>query len=411
MKILLVQETDWFEKGPLLQNHLMEKLSSRGHEVRVIDHEILWKLHITEGRRSNRRVYEHVSRLYEGADVTVIRPVIIRVPTLDYCSLIFSRRKEIAQQITEFKPDIILGFQILTPYIAASLALGVGIPFLYYWTDVYHSQIPFRLYQPLGRLIEKRTIKKSDMVVSMNEQLMNYTIKLGAAPALARIIRGSVDFERFRPEIDPMKVRIKYGIKKSDFVICFVGLFHRLLALDKVVIGLANRGNSKTKLLLVGEGDQHAPTMVEELSLLARKLGVQEQVILTGRRPYAEVPELMAAGDVCILPSYAGEMMDHIVPIKMYEYMAMQKPVISTRLPGVMAEFGVTNGVVYIDNPEDTVAQAIELASGDIVELGLKARKFVERHSWDSITDEFYSILKGLVEKRCSLQIDHPGSK
>ena len=46
MRILVVQETDWFEKGPLQQHHLMEKLSLRGHEIRVIDHEIIWKPHI-----------------------------------------------------------------------------------------------------------------------------------------------------------------------------------------------------------------------------------------------------------------------------------------------------------------------------------------------------------------------------
>ena len=37
MKILLIQETDWFVKGPLQQHHLMEKLSLDGYEIRVID--------------------------------------------------------------------------------------------------------------------------------------------------------------------------------------------------------------------------------------------------------------------------------------------------------------------------------------------------------------------------------------
>ena len=49
MRILLVQETDWFEKGPLQQHHLMERLSLKGYEIRVIDHEMVWK---TQGSRS-----------------------------------------------------------------------------------------------------------------------------------------------------------------------------------------------------------------------------------------------------------------------------------------------------------------------------------------------------------------------
>lgn len=31
----------------------------------------------------------------------------------------------------------------------------------------------------------------------------------------------------------------------------------------------------------------------------------------------------------------------------------MEKPVITTRLPGVMTEFGDDNGVIYVDTPED----------------------------------------------------------
>ena len=47
----------------------------------------------------------------------------------------------------------------------------------------------------------------------------------------------------------------------------------------------------------------------------------------------------------------------------MYDYLTMKKPVISTRLPGIMKEFGENNGIVYIDKPEDTVMKAMELAA------------------------------------------------
>jgi glycosyltransferase involved in cell wall biosynthesis len=44
--------------------------------------------------------------------------------------------------------------------------------------------------------------------------------------------------------------------------------------------------------------------------------------------------------------------MRDIVLIKLYEYMAMGKPVITTKLPGVMQEFGEDHGVVYVDKME-----------------------------------------------------------
>ena len=81
--------------------------------------------------------------------------------------------------------------------------------------------------------------------------------------------------------------------------------------------------------------------------------------------------------------------------------MAMKKPVIATRLPGVMKEFGEDNGVVYIDKPEDVITKATELdQNGNMESLGSKARRFAERNSWDNVTDEFERILDEVIEEK-----------
>lgn len=86
------------------------------------------------------------------------------------------------------------------------------------------------------------------------------------------------------------------------------------------------------------------------------------------------------------------------MPIKLYEYMAMGKPVITTRLPGVMTEFGGDNGVIYVDTPEDVLKKAIVLVKNESAkEEGIKARMFVEKYSWDSITDEFERVLEDVI--------------
>jgi len=55
--------------------------------------------------------------------------------------------------------------------------------------------------------------------------------------------------------------------------------------------------------------------------------------------------------------------MRDIVPIKMYEYMAMGKPVIATRLHGLLREFGDDNGVLWIDQSKDSLKKAMELVN------------------------------------------------
>lgn len=180
MKILLPQETDWLKRNPGQQHHLAEMLSLRGHEVRVIDYEVLWK---TQGKRelySRREVFKDVSKIHDGAKVTIIRPSIVKIPWLDYISVVFSHKREIERQIKEFVPDVIVGFDILNAYLAMKAAKRNMIPFVSYWNDVNHRLLPFKPFQLIGMVVESRTLKQADKVLAINEKLSDYMIKLGA---------------------------------------------------------------------------------------------------------------------------------------------------------------------------------------------------------------------------------------
>ena len=82
MRLLFTQETDWLKRNPGQHHHLAEMLSLRGHKIRVIDYEILWK---TQGRKelySRLETFDNVAKIHNDAKVTVIRPGIIKIPWL-----------------------------------------------------------------------------------------------------------------------------------------------------------------------------------------------------------------------------------------------------------------------------------------------------------------------------------------
>jgi len=83
--------------------------------------------------------------------------------------------------------------------------------------------------------------------------------------------------------------------------------------------------------------------------------------------------------------------------------MACGKPVIATRLPGIMKEFGEENGVIYVEKPEDVLGKVVELASKkeQIKELGMKATKYVQRYDWNAITKQFEEFLLELAKGKC----------
>ena len=397
MKVLIVQETDWLRRYSHQQHHLAEILSLRGHEIRVVDYELLWKTQGKRELRSRREVFKDVTKMYEGAKVTVVRPGIIKLPLLDYVSLVFSHRREIARQIAEFRPDVIVGFGILNSYLAARMTRKSTIPFVYYWMDVLHTLIPAKPLRAVGKVVEREALKRADRVLANCQGLKDYVIGMGAPHEKTEVVSQGIDLDRFDPNIGGDSVRDKLGINKEDLVMFFMGWLYRFSGLREVALELGRTGNTNMKLLVVGKGD-----LYRELEEMSRRPDLQGRLIVLGERPYREIPSFVAAADVCLLPAYTNEeIMQHIVPIKVYEYMAMGKPVVSTRLPGVVKEFGEENGVVYVERPEDAVTAAVQMVKdGKAVGLGSNARRFAERHDWGVIASEFERILKGVVEEK-----------
>jgi glycosyltransferase involved in cell wall biosynthesis len=399
MKILITQETDWLKRNPAQQHHLAELMSLRGHEIRAIDYELLWKNEAHRQLCSHRQIFDNIVKIHEGARVTVIRPGFVKVPWLNYLSFALTHKAEVDRQIKDFAPDVILGFGILNSYWAVNAARKHGIPFIYYWIDVLHRLMPQKILQPLGLLIERMVLKRSDMVLVINEALKDLVVKLGVREPRTIVLRAGIDDNQFSPIPADESTKKQYGLSGEDVVLFFMGWLYRFSGLREVALQLVKNPNSHIKLLIVGEGD-----LFKELEKIQKEYNLQDKLILTGKKDYSEIPGLISLADICLLPAYPNEkIMQDIVPIKLYEYMAMQKPVISTRLPGVLKEFGTSNGVIYVNRPEEVIQKAMKLVEKDIVtELGLKAREFATKKSWQQIADEFEAILQNAIKSKRS---------
>ena len=393
MKILVVQESNWIAKGPHQSHHLMERLVGRGHEVRVIDFDIVWRMNPDRKILSPRLEMQTPPKVIPGASITVIRPAIVQLPLFEYLSLLSSHRKEIIRQLDTFRPDVVVGFGILNAKIAISQCHARNIPFVYYIIDELHRLVPQPLFQGIARSIERSNFERSDLVLSINEGLRDYTIEMGAAPEKTRVIRAGIDLDWLK-NADREKKREELGIRQDDIVLFFMGWLYEFSGLREVARNIMeNDVPRQIKLLAVGEGE-----LWDTLQQMKTWDGMNDRIITVGWQPYAAIPDFLAASDICILPAKNNEIMRNIVPIKMYEYMAAGKPVIATKLPGVMKEFGTGNGVVYVDDAEDVVHKAIELSqNGSIAEIGVKARQCVLSNDWNTITDTFEKSLGEVI--------------
>jgi glycosyltransferase involved in cell wall biosynthesis len=377
----------------------MELLSLRGHQIRVIGFDQLWREE-KGSIISDRIVDEDISRFYDGAKVTFIRPFFLKIPLIDYITYLFSSWIEVKRQISDFEPDVIIGFSsIISNLWGAIYAKGEHIPYIYYWYDIVHTLNVPKPFGLIAILIEKIIIRRSTAILVINEALKDYIIEFGADPSITEVIPGGIDQKRFNPDkFDSKKIRSEFGFGDGDLVLFFMGWIYKFSGLDRVIIELYNSGEaaSKIKLLIVGEGDYY-----QRLRSLVQEYSLEDRVIMTGKRPYEDIPGLIAASDICLLPAVDNEIMRYIVPIKMYEYLSMNKPVISTELQGILKEFGYNSGVIYIINPEDAIKKVLGLTNEDITDNSIKARLFIDKYGWDSIIDKFEIFLSSVLNSPC----------
>ena len=397
MKILVVQESDWLKRNPHQQHHLMDRMSIRGHEVRIIDYPIDWPKDDNDGFKFEREVVDNVYKIDERASVQVIRPGFIKKPVLNYISLYYSHKNEIKYQIENFKPDVIVSLGLLNAYAASKLAKKYNIPHVYYLIDVLYALIPEKTFQSFGKYINKKAIKNSTKVITINQKLSELAVKLGASREETILIDAGIDFNSYDPNLDSSSIKQEYNIKDDDIVLFFMGFIYDFAGMKELAIKLAQERDNYPhyKLLIVGDGDAY-----EDLLQIQKDYNLQDQLILTGRQSFERIPEFLSSASFCLLPAYIDEeIMQDIVPIKIYEYLAMEKVVIASELPGISTEFGYNHGVEYVQQASEVLAKAESIIqSGKYDEIAKTGREYVKDNDWEVITDKFEKVLGDLIK-------------
>lgn len=397
MKILVVQESDWLKRNPHQQHHLMDRMSIRGHEVKVIDYPIDWPKEDNEGFKFEREVVDNVYKIDERASVQVIRPGFIKKPVLNYISLYYSHKNEIKYQIENFKPDVIVSLGLLNAYAASKLAKKYNIPHVYYLIDVLYALIPEKTFQSFGKYINKKAIKNSTKVITINQKLSELAVKLGASKEETILIDAGIDFNSYDPNLDSSSIKQEYNIKDDDIVLFFMGFIYDFAGMKELAIKLAQERDNypNYKLLIVGDGDAY-----EDLLQIQKDYNLQDQLILTGRQSFERIPEFLSSASFCLLPAYIDEeIMQDIVPIKIYEYLAMEKVVIASELPGISTEFGYNHGVEYVHEASEVLDKTESIIqSGKYDEIAKTGREYVKDNDWEVITDKFEKVLEDLIK-------------
>jgi glycosyltransferase involved in cell wall biosynthesis len=251
----------------------------------------------------------------------------------------------------------------------------------------------------IAKLFERSLLRTADTVVAINRALAEYAVDLGAPPDRVTVIPTGADTARYGPHVDGTRVRHTYGVGPTDHLMLFMGWLYDFSGLRELAQAMAANPDAYPglKLMAVGSGD-----LLEELSNMRDTL-LGDRLILPGPQPFHALPEFLAAADSFLLPAHANSTMKHIVPTKIYEYLAAGKPIIATPLEGLRREFGETSGIVYASGQVHVLDTAIRLAADRELYVcrSIEARKAATASgNWQDVTDRFESVLYSLASRQ-----------
>jgi glycosyltransferase involved in cell wall biosynthesis len=111
-----------------------------------------------------------------------------------------------------------------------------------------------------------------------------------------------------------------------------------------------------------------------------------------GPRPYEALPEVMAGFDVALMPFALNEATRSISPTKTLEYLAAGLPVVSTRVPDVVADHG--HVVDLQDNGAGFADACRRVLLHDAGERAVSAQPLLHWQHWDTIASRMDAILR-----------------
>ena len=172
---------------------------------------------------------------------------------------------------------------------------------------------------------EKLAFRMADVVISTNESYRRVAIERGGvAPEDVFVVRNGPNLERFRPaEPDPSWRRGR------EHLIAYLGLMGPQDGLDHALraLGTLRERRDDWHAVFVGEGDT-----LDELHSLATQLGIADRVEFAGWRYDDDIRTILSTADVCLAPDPPSPLNDISTMIKIPEYMAMGRAIVSYEL-------------------------------------------------------------------------------
>lgn len=357
-----------------------------------------WKIRNTDLARErrvdllkNRIRYEHIKEFPDNV-IAVHPPLTVPINFLPN-GIIYKKLAEInhkividsvRQVIKDFKIKKYIYLNCFNPYHGALLPSNMGQLLNIYQCVDNMLEEPYTAKH--GARLENEVIQKADLVTVTSSQL--YKLKSPLNPN-THIIHNAADLSIFNNALKktyPMPKEMKEIRTKT---IGFIGNLDPNRIDYELIRKVAENHRDKT-IVLVGP--------INSDKFTSGGLDKQKNIIWTGAKRIQELPKYLQHFDCVLIPFKLNTLCASIYPLKINEYLAAGRAVISTNFSVDICNF---SDVIYLANNETEFIQLIDKAIVENSDKKINKRVAkAKQNTWEARVKQFWSIVNITLEKK-----------
>ena len=302
-------------------------------------------------------------------------------------------------------PDILVLSSLIPKALGAKVILDLHDPMPELMTTIFNLGKDSPSVRLIKRL-EKWSIARANLVLTVNLACKRIFTSRSCTPEKIGVVMNSPDGEIF-PFRAPRSLPSTNQSRNKRFVIMYHGSLVERNGLDLAVDALARvrKALPAAELRIFGPNTP----FLERVMDTARNKSLQEAVHYLGpKRPEDLVPYIEDC-DVGVIPNHRNVFTEINTPTRIFEYLALGKPVIAPRTPGIQDYFIRESILFFQPGNSEELAQQIEYVfshPNEIVGIVRKGQQVYLAHTWSMERE----TLVNLITKALRNGVDDPRS-
>jgi len=307
-----------------------------------------------------------------------------------------SLRKKYALIYVHNMPDVLVFCALFPKMLGAKVILDQHDPMPELMKTIFNLGNESLAVRVIWQL-EKLSVSFADLVVTVNVACKRLFSDRGCRPEKIGIVMNSPDDKIF-----PYQAARSYDVNRSPtrpFVVMYHGSLVERNGLDLAVKALVRvrRTIPNIELKICGKATPFLDRVMEE----ARGAGLDGAIRYLGSKRLEELVGEIQNCDVGIIPNQRNAFTDINTPTRIFEYLALGKPVIAPETPGIRDYFGRDDLLYFDSGNADSLSLAITKAysgASEMIELAERGQQVYLAHTWQREREMLVNLVSDLLK-------------